>query len=116
MIGLRNSVIAIGLLAISAPAGAQVTSPPSTASLVASSALKSPMKEARNANPAARWMCAGGVEMEVRPVSYDVATAKSDDWVVVYKRDGKAYSAERVGRAEAASIPVNDCQRDGRVG
>lgn len=62
-----------------------------------------------------RWLCAGGMEMDIRPVSYDDSTS-SNEWVVIYKRDGVAYSAERMDRRSAEAVPVESCHRGPAVG
>jgi hypothetical protein len=63
----------------------------------------------------ARWLCAGGLEMEVRPLSYDGAVV-SAEWVVVYKRGGVAYSAERIDKKTAQGFQADDCRKAKLVG
>lgn len=105
-------LLAVALFAWATPSSAQVAG---GATSLAATAPRPARQAARDANPLARWLCAGGIEMEIRPVSYDGPT-KSDEWVVIYRRNGVAYSAERMNRKAAEAVPVDSCHASGRVG
>lgn len=113
MAGFRIMTVGAIALALALPAAAQT--PASAVNLAAGASKPS---TAQNRSPAlemARWLCAGGLELDVRPLSYD-AQAPAQEWVVVYRRNGVAYSAERVDRKTAEALPVARCTRASAIG
>lgn len=105
---------ALGLAALGGQA-AQAQTPKQSAAVAISAPRTAASADVGGGSPAARWLCAGGLEMDIRPVSYDGA-ASGGEWVVVYKRDGVAFSAERMDRQAAAAVPTVECRRGPRVG
>jgi hypothetical protein len=113
MAGITKIVTPLAILAfgIAQPALAQTPA----SSLAATAPRAAAVTRDSAADPMARWLCAGGLEMEVRPLSYDGAVA-SREWVVVYKRDGAAYSAERIDAKAAQAFEAASCRKSKLVG
>jgi len=113
MAGYKEICVQLAMLCLASasPALAQT----SASSLSASAPRPAALAREIALGSMSRWLCAGGLEMEVHPLSYDGAVV-SAEWVVVYKRDGVAYSAERIDKKTAQGFQADACRKTKLVG
>lgn len=122
---MARLVSAIGSLSFAVIAGVSFASAPdASAQAVGSKAATSMLPilagtPTETRDPQAkvqRWACADGLEIDVKPVSYDggkpaKASAKTpEEWVIIYRENGKAVSSERVSREQAMRTPTWSCR------